>query len=78
MPAPADVQTADGGGKNGRAQKNDRITFTYAGPVDPSLIVAGWNGSATSVTVRIANNGKNDNGTTSTYVRADVFMERRY
>lgn len=60
MPAPADVQTADGAGKVGKAQKNDRIVFTFAGPVVPALILAGWNGSAISVTVQIANNGRND------------------
>jgi hypothetical protein len=36
------------------------VTFTYAGTVDPNVILAGWDGSATSVTIRIAGNGPND------------------
>ncbi len=36
------------------------VSFTYAGAVDPDLILSGWDGSATGVTVRIAGNGPND------------------
>jgi hypothetical protein len=60
MPAPADVQTTDGGGNVGKPQKNDRIVLTFAGAVTPSAILPGWNGAPIFVTVRIANNGKND------------------
>jgi hypothetical protein len=34
--------------------------FTYNGAVDPSLILGGWDGSATAVTLRIEGNGPND------------------
>ena len=36
------------------------MTFTYAGTVNPDLILSGWDGSATGVTLRIAGNGPND------------------
>ena len=36
------------------------MTFTYAGTVDPDLILSGWDGSAIGVTVRIAGAGPND------------------
>jgi hypothetical protein len=36
------------------------VTFTYAGTVDPDLILSGWDGSTVGVTVRIAGNGPND------------------
>jgi hypothetical protein len=60
MPAPADIQTTNSGGPHGRVAKGDAVVFTFASPPDPSLILAGWNGSATTVTVRISGNGKND------------------
>jgi hypothetical protein len=54
------VQARDGGGTIGLAQTGDVVTFTYAGTADPDLILAGWDGSPMSVTVRIAGNGPND------------------
>ena len=54
------MQATDGGGTVGLAQTGDVVTFTYAGTVDPDLILSGWDGSATGVTVRIAGNGPND------------------
>jgi beta-glucanase (GH16 family) len=54
------VQATDGGGTVGLAQTGDVVTFTYAGTVDPDLILSGWDGSATGVTVRISGNGPND------------------
>ena len=53
MPAPADVDTVDNG-QAGRAEQGDEVVFTFAGAVDPTLVLAGWDGSATAVTVRIA------------------------
>lgn len=50
---PQDIQTTNGGPHNGVIEQNDTITFTFAGPVDPSQILAGWDGSATAVTVRM-------------------------
>jgi hypothetical protein len=36
------------------------VAFTYGGTVNPDLILSGWDGSATGVTVRISGNGPND------------------
>ena len=54
------MQATDGGGTAGLAEPGDVVTFTYAGTVNPDLILSGWDGSATGVTVRIAGNGPND------------------
>jgi hypothetical protein len=54
------VQATDGGGTVGLAEAGDVVTFTYAGTVNPALILSSWNGSAVGVTVRIAGNGPND------------------
>ena len=69
LPAPADIQTTSGGGPHGTPAAGDAIVYTFASAPDPSLILTGWNGSATTVTLRISNYGKNDfvtilNGTT--------------
>jgi hypothetical protein len=60
MPAAVDVQTQNGGSKAGKPESGDSITFTFAGAVDPALVLAGWNGGATLVTVHFQNNAKND------------------
>jgi hypothetical protein len=60
MPAAADVQTQNAGSKAGKAESGDSITYTFAGAVTPSLVLAGWNGSATLVTVHFQQNAKND------------------
>jgi hypothetical protein len=57
---PADIQTTSGGGPRGKPGAGDAVVFTFASPPDPSLILAGWNGTATTVTLRITDNGKND------------------
>ena len=61
MPAPADIQTTNaGGGPRGKPRKGDSVLFTFASAFDPSLILAGWNGPATTVTVLITDSAKND------------------
>ena len=60
MPAAADVQTQNAGNKAGKAESGDSITFTFAGPVVPALVLAGWNGSPKQVTVHLQNNARND------------------
>jgi hypothetical protein len=48
--------TNKAGGTVGKAETGDSITFTYSEPMDPSTILAGWDGTtATSVTVRLLN-----------------------
>ncbi len=52
--AGADVQTANGSGSTaGLPGANDTITFTYTAQVNPASVMAGWNGSATNVQVRL-------------------------
>ena len=53
-PAAADIQTANvAGGTAGKAEAGDTVTFTFSEPVEPATVLAGWNGSATQVTVRL-------------------------
>jgi hypothetical protein len=54
------VQTYNGGGKPTKPERSDSITFTFTAPVTPSLVLAGWDGSATAVTVHFQNSKKND------------------
>ncbi|MBI2238532.1 MAG: hypothetical protein HYU54_08425, partial [Actinobacteria bacterium] len=62
VPAGADIQTANGSTTVGRAQTGDTVTFTYSEVMDPDSLLAGWTGTATSVTVRLVNGvgGGND------------------
>jgi hypothetical protein len=52
LPVPADVETVDNG-RAGCPEAGDEVVFTFAGTVDPNLILVGWDGSATGVTVHI-------------------------
>lgn len=52
-PTAADVQTANGGSTAGVAQSGDSMTFTYSEVMSPSTILAGWDGTAAPVTVRL-------------------------
>ncbi|HEY6729745.1 MAG TPA: hypothetical protein VI039_01840 [Solirubrobacterales bacterium] len=55
-PTAADIQTtAKSGGTAGRPELGDTITYTFSEPIDPTSILANWNGDATSVVVRITN-----------------------
>jgi hypothetical protein len=51
-PAATDVQTTNAG-TAGQPGINDTITFTYSEPVEPESVLAGWDGSATDVVVRV-------------------------
>jgi len=59
-PAGSDAQTANGSSTVGKAQLDDIVTFTFSELIDPESILAGWDGSATSVVVRITNNSSLD------------------
>lgn len=48
-----DVQAANGGGTVGRLDNGDTLTHTYSEQVAPTSLVAGWNGAARNVTVRL-------------------------
>lgn len=56
-PTAADVQTANGGATAGRAEEKDTITYTFSEPIDPQSMLAGWDGTATGVVVRMVDNG---------------------
>jgi hypothetical protein len=60
LPAPADIQTTSGGSPHGKAKAGDAMVYTFASAPDPALILAGWNGSATTVTLRINDSANND------------------
>ena len=53
--AAVDVQTENGSATAGRAQQGDRIVYTFSEEPDPGSILAGWDGSATDVVVRLDN-----------------------
>jgi hypothetical protein len=64
-PAASDNQiTNGGGGTSGRPGQGDVVTLTFTEAIDPHSIVAGWSGSSTSVTVRIANGGNSNDRVT--------------
>lgn len=60
--AGTDFETANAaGGTSGRAEKGDTVAFVFGKTVDPSSVVAGWNGSgAKAVTVSIADTSSSD------------------
>ena len=61
VPSGADVQTANGGATPGVIEPGDTITLTYSEEIDPSSIIAGWDGSGTqSLYVGFAHAGSGD------------------
>jgi hypothetical protein len=54
------VAAVNGAHETGRPETGDSIVFTYAGVVNPDLVLSGWDGSATNVTVRIEGNSNDD------------------
>jgi len=53
---PANVDTVDNG-QSGRPETGDEVVFTFSAALDPTTILAGWDGSATAVVVHIVNAG---------------------
>ena len=45
VPSAADVQTANGGATPGVIEAGDTITLTYSEEIDPTSIIAGWDGT---------------------------------
>jgi hypothetical protein len=66
-PTGTDVQTANGGATAGKAEVSDSITFTFSEPIAPASILSGWDGTSTSVVVRI------DDFTTTPFDRLTVW-----
>jgi hypothetical protein len=55
-PTASDIQTTNkSGNTTGKPELGDSITYTFSEPIDPTSILAGWTGEATSVVVRITN-----------------------
>jgi hypothetical protein len=44
----------------GRAEAGDTITYTFSEPIEPGSILSGWDGTATTVTVRLVQNTSAD------------------
>lgn len=64
-PSAADVQTVNAaGGTAGKPEAGDQIILTFSEPIDPSSILAGWTGAATSVVVRITEGGAGNDALT--------------
>ncbi len=61
VPTASNIQTTNAG-TAGRAETGDTIIYTFSEPIDANSVLAGWNGSSTSVTVRL-NNAASDNVT---------------
>ncbi len=54
------VGTNKAGGAAGKIENGDTLTFTYSEAIDPTSVLSGWNGAATSVRMRFTNSGSND------------------
>ena len=48
-----DVQTSNGDGSVARVDAGDSMTLTYSQPINTGSVFAGWNGSATAVSLRL-------------------------
>jgi hypothetical protein len=53
VPTAADIQTSNGGAIAGRADADDKITYTYSEEPEANSILAGWSGASTNVVVRL-------------------------
>jgi hypothetical protein len=58
-PTATNVQTTNAG-VAGQPGIGDTMTLTFSEPIDPESVLTGWNGSSTSVVVRIAQNTGGD------------------
>jgi chitinase len=59
-PTGANVQVANGSGTSHKMDAGDTLTFSWSEPIAPGSILSGWNGSSTTVTVRVTDSGSND------------------
>ncbi len=54
VPTASDIQTSNAsGGIVGKAESGDTITYTFSEPMDPDAILAGWTGTAQTVTLQL-------------------------
>jgi len=55
-PTAVDIQTTNKSGNTaGKPELGDSITFTFSEPIDPTSILANWNGESTGVVARMTN-----------------------
>ncbi len=59
-PSATNVQTTNGGGTAGKIEVNDVITYTFSEQMDPGSVLTGWDGTATTVTLRLTDNAAGD------------------
>ena len=59
VPAPSNVQTGNAG-VAGKAETGDSMIFTFSEAMEPVSVLAGWDGSATTVTVQLIQNAGGD------------------
>ncbi len=61
VPTGTDIQTSNvSGGTAGLPQTGDLVTYTYSETMEPVSFIALWSGGSTMVTVRLNDNGTND------------------
>jgi hypothetical protein len=67
-PTGSDEQTTSvGGGTQGKVEQGDTITLTYSSTIESCSILSGWDGTSTSVTVRITDQGAGANDTVTIF-----------
>lgn len=72
-PIAADIQTTNKSGNlAGRPDAGDTVVFTFSEPIDPTSVLAGWTGAATSVVTRIDDTGFSANDRLSVYNAANA------
>jgi hypothetical protein len=72
-PSTTDVQTANKtAGTAGKPEAGDTLTLSFSERVDPATVLAGWTGSATSVTARITDGGLTGNDVFSVWNSANT------
>jgi len=60
QPAASAVDVINGASTAGRAETGDQVIYTTTERLDPESVLSGWTGAATTVTVRVVNNGGGD------------------
>jgi hypothetical protein len=72
-PSATDIQTVNvTGGTNGLAETGDSMTFTFSEPMDPNSVLTGWDGGATTVTLRLINGTGGNNDSVAIYNQANT------
>jgi hypothetical protein len=59
-PAGVDIQSGNGGRGPGRMGPGDWLTLTWTEQLAPASVLAGWDGTARAITVRVVDNGSDD------------------